>query len=85
MSKNSVVAHGIFVSVIYFTAQLTEKYRRAMCCPEEDHLANADSGELVEIQYLKAEIILELNTVHDREHRGGGGAAYKQHLKETKC
>ena len=44
-------------------------------------LSDGESVELVEIEYLKAEIILELNTVHDWEHRGRGGATHKQHLR----
>ena len=44
-------------------------------------LSDGDSVELVEIEYLKAEIILELNTVHDWEHCGRGGATHKQHLR----
>ena len=44
-------------------------------------LSDGESVELVEIEYLKAEIILELNTVHDWEHRGRGGATHRQHLR----
>ena len=33
------------------------------------------------MRHLEAKIVLELDAVHDGEHRGRGGAAHKEHLR----
>ena len=37
---------------------------------------------MVKNKYLEAEIILELDAIHDREHGGRGGATDKEHLRK---